>query len=114
MLAHDGFELLRRWEGGRGPQYLAYDFAWHLGHDVQITSEWGTPNMIENGLVPELLLNSKYGHQLHVWDLRRRKHLQAIDLGAEQQLILELRQPPDPTKTHCFVRVGISRKDLAD
>src|SRR5262249_35883771 len=82
------FDVLGRWEIDRGPQYLAYDFAWHLGHDVQITSEWGTPNMIEQGLVPELLLGAKYGHQLHVWDLRRRKHLQAIDLGAEQQLVL--------------------------
>jgi methanethiol oxidase len=69
--------------------------------------------MIENGLLPELLLNSKYGHQLHVWDLRRRKHLQAIDLGAEQQLILELRQARDPTKTYGFVGVVISLKDLS-
>src|SRR5437870_2727494 len=113
LLDHDGFDVLGRWEVDRGPQQLAYDFAWHLGHDVQITSEWGTPNMIENGLVPELLLNSKYGHQLHVWDLRRRKHLQAIDLGAEQQLILELRQARDPTKAYGFVGVVISLKDLS-
>src|SRR5246127_3718374 len=113
MLDHDAFDVLGRWEVDRGPQYLAYDFAWHLGHDVQITSEWGTPNMIENGLVPELLLNSKYGHQLHVWDLRRRKHLQTLDLGLEQQLILELRQARDPTKTYGFAGVVISLKDLS-
>ena len=34
------------WEKDRGPQRLAYDFAWHLGHDTMITSEWGTPNMV--------------------------------------------------------------------
>lgn len=113
LLDHDSFDVLGRWEVDRGPQYLAYDFAWHMGHDIQLTSEWGTPNMIENGLVPELLLNSKYGHHLHVWDLRRRKHLQAIDLGAEQQLILELRQARDPTKTYGFVGVVISLKDLS-
>ena len=113
LLDHDSFDVLGRWEIDRGPQHLAYDFAWHLGHDIQMTSEWGTPNMIENGLVPELLLNSKYGHHLHVWDLRRRKHLQAIDLGAEQQLILELRQARDPTKTYGFVGVVISLKDLS-
>ncbi|HEX4153219.1 MAG TPA: selenium-binding protein SBP56-related protein [Steroidobacteraceae bacterium] len=113
LLDHDSFDVLGRWEIDRGPQYLAYDFAWHLGHDVQITSEWGTPNMIENGLLPELLLNSEYGHHLHVWDLRRRKHLQAIDLGAEQQLILELRQARDPTKAYGFVGVVISLKDLS-
>ncbi len=34
----------------RGPQKLAYDFWWHLGYDTLITSEWGTPNMVENGV----------------------------------------------------------------
>ena len=113
LLDHDSFDVLGRWEVDRGPQYLAYDFAWHLGHDIQVTSEWGTPNMIENGLVPELLLGAKYGHQLHVWDLRRRKHLQALDLGAEQQLVLELRQARDPARTYGFAGVVISLKDLS-
>jgi selenium-binding protein 1 len=113
LLDHDSFHVLGRWEVDRGPQQLAYDFAWHLGYDIQITSEWGTPSMIENGLVPELLLGSKYGHQLHVWDLRRRRHLQAIDLGAEHQLVLELRQARDPTKPFGFVGVVVSLKDLS-
>ena len=57
------------WEDDRGPQELAYDFWWHLNYDTVITSEWGTPNMVEDGLVGELLLGNKYGHKLHVWDL---------------------------------------------
>jgi selenium-binding protein 1 len=113
LLDHDSFEVLGRWEVDRGPQHLAYDFAWHLGYDVQLTSEWGTPDMIENGLLPELLLGSKYGHQLHVWDLRRRAHLKAIDLGAEQQIVLELRQARDPTKAYGFAGVVISVQDLS-
>jgi selenium-binding protein 1 len=28
----------------RGPQQLAYDAWWHLGHDTLVTSEWGTPD----------------------------------------------------------------------
>ena len=32
------FEIKGRWERDRGPQYLAYDFWWHLGHDTMITS----------------------------------------------------------------------------
>src|SRR5438309_8270667 len=59
------FEIKGRWEEDRGPQFLAYDFWWHLGHDTMITSEWGTPNMVENGVNPELLLAGKYGHALH-------------------------------------------------
>ena len=91
ILDCESFEVQGRWEIERGPQYLAYDFWWHLGYDTLITSEWGTPNMVENGINPELLLGGQYGHHIHLWDLRRRKHLQALDLGAEQQMVLELR-----------------------
>ncbi|MBA2492004.1 MAG: selenium-binding protein, partial [Gammaproteobacteria bacterium] len=113
LLDHFSFDVLGQWEMERGPQYLAYDFWWHLAHDTMITSEWGTPNMIENGLVPDLLLNGKYGRRVHVWDLRRRRHVQALDLGPEQQLVLELRAAHDPTKTYGFVGVVISLKDLS-
>jgi methanethiol oxidase len=113
VMDHESFDVLGRWEVDRGPQYLAYDFAWHLGHDTMITSEWATPNMIENGVVPDLLLGGKYGHRLHVWDLHKRRHLQALDLGAEQQMVLELRAAHDPTKAYGFVGVVVSLKDLS-
>ena len=109
----ESFDILGRWELERGPQYLAYDFWWHLGHDTMITSEWGTPNMVRNGLQPELLLGSKYGHQLHVWDLRRRRHLQALDLGAEYQMSLELRPAHNPTRPYGFLGVVVSLTDLS-
>jgi len=112
ILDHESFDVRGRWEVDRGPQYLAYDFWWHLNHDTMITSEWGTPNMIEDGVIPDLLLQGKYGHQLHVWDLRRRRHQQAIDLGPEQQFVLELRPAHDPTKAYGFVGVVVSTKDL--
>jgi selenium-binding protein 1 len=111
VLDHDDFDPLGRWEIDRGPQHLAYDFWWHLGHDTMLTSEWGTPNMIEAGLDPSLL--GQYGHQLHVWDLKKRKHLQAIDLGPEQQMVLELRPAHDPTKAYGFVGVVVSTADLS-
>jgi selenium-binding protein 1 len=38
MLDHESFEVKGPWERERGPQYLAYDFFWHLGHDTMITS----------------------------------------------------------------------------
>jgi selenium-binding protein 1 len=46
LLDHTSFDVLGRWEIDRGPQYLAYDVWWHLGHDVVVTSEWATPSMI--------------------------------------------------------------------
>jgi selenium-binding protein 1 len=113
LLDHESFDVLGRWEVDRGPQYLAYDIGWHLGHDVAVTSEWGTPNMIESGINPDLLLGGKYGHAVHIWDLRRRRHLKSLDIGAEQQMPLELRPSHDPTKTYGFVGVVISTKDLS-
>src|SRR6185369_17251346 len=96
MLDCETFDVLGQWEVDRGDQFLHYDFWWHLGFDTLLSSEWGTPNMIENGVQPDLLLGGKYGHQMHVWDLRRRRHLQTLDLGNEQQMVLEMRPAHDP------------------
>src|SRR3977135_2260479 len=89
LVDHDTFDVLRAWETDRGPQYLAYDAWWHLQANTLITSEWGTPSMIEDGINPELLLSNKYGHRLHFWDLAKGVHQQDIDLGAEHQMALE-------------------------
>src|ERR671933_841492 len=64
LMDHETFEVQGAWEKERGPQRLAYDFWWHLGHDTMITSEWGTPNMVEDGVNPEMLLGGQYGHHL--------------------------------------------------
>ena len=112
-LDHETFELKGRWEQDRGPQQLAYDFSWHLGYDTMITSEWGTPNMVKEGVNPELLLGGKYGHALHVWDLKRRRHQKTIDFGAEHQMVLELRPAHNPRKAYGFVGVVLSLEDLS-
>jgi len=113
LLDHNTFDVLRAWETERGPQYLAYDAWWHLNQNTLITSEWGTPSMIEDGIVPELLLGQKYGHQLHFWDLAAGRHQQTLDLGAEHQMVLELRPSHDPDATWGFTGVVISTEDLS-
>jgi methanethiol oxidase len=113
VLDHETFEPRGAWELDRGPQFLSYDFAWHLGQDTVVTSEWGTPNMVKDGLNPELLLGGKYGNALHVWDLRRRKHLQTLELGPQYQMTLELRPARDPSKAYGFAGVVISLEDLS-
>jgi len=113
VLDCESFEVLGRWEIDRGPQYLHYDFWWHLGYDTLVTSEWGTPKMVESGVIPEALLGKKYGHKMHVWDLRRRKHLQELDLGEEHQMALELRPAHDPTKAYGFLSCVVSVADLS-
>jgi len=113
LLDHDDFSIKGQWEVDRGPQELAYDIWWNIGFDRIVTSEWGTPNMVEAGVNPELLLGGKYGHHLHVWDMRKRTHQQAIDLGPEQQMVLELRPAHDPNKPWGFVGVVVSTADLS-
>jgi methanethiol oxidase len=85
LLDHNTFDVLGPWETDRGPQYLAYDAWWHLNQNTLISSEWGTPSMIEDGLVPELLL----------------------------QMVLEIRPSHDPDATWGFVGVVISTADLS-
>ncbi|HWV83941.1 MAG TPA: selenium-binding protein SBP56-related protein [Capillimicrobium sp.] len=113
LLDHDTFSVKGAWEEDRGPQELAYDFWWHIAHDTIVSSEWGTPNMVEDGLVGELLLGNRYGHRLHVWDWKRRRHVQEIDLGPEHQMVLELRPAHDPRKAYGFVGVVTSTADLS-
>ena len=109
----ESFDPLGAWEDGHGPQKYAYDFWWHLGFDTVLTSEWGTPSMFENGVVPEKLLGREYGHSMHVWDLRSRKHVKQLDLGDANQMVLELRPAHDPRKAYGFVGVVVSVEDLS-
>jgi selenium-binding protein 1 len=69
--------------------------------------------MVKDGVNPELLLGGKYGNKVHVWDLRRRRHVQELLLGDEQQMVLELRPAHDPTRAYGFASVVMSLKDLS-
>src|SRR5215207_826068 len=89
LMDHETFDVRGQWEMDRGPQYFAYDAWWHLGHDTLVTSEWGTPDTFENGLIPEVLLGAKY------------------------QLVFELRPAHDPTKAYGFVNCVISLENLS-
>jgi selenium-binding protein 1 len=113
LLDCDSFDPLGAWEVDRGPQRFSYDFWWHLGHDTVLTSEWGSPDMFESGVVPEKLLAREYGHAMHVFDLRKRRHVAALELGDAHQMVLELRPAHDPRRTYGFVGVVTSVEDLS-
>jgi selenium-binding protein 1 len=113
LLDHDTFGVTGRWESDRGDQYLAYDLWWHLMQGVAVTSEWGTPSMIEDGVNPDLLLGRKYGHRLHFWDLEQGKLQQTVDIGDQHQMLLELRPSHDPTRKYGFAGVVVSVEDLS-
>ncbi|MFD8323627.1 selenium-binding protein SBP56-related protein [Kitasatospora purpeofusca] len=113
LLDHTTFDVLRPWETERGSQNFSYDVWWHLGSNVGVTSEWGTPWMVEDGVVPELLLGRKYGHALHFWELDTGRHLQRIDLGDQYQMVLELRPAHDPEAEWGFAGVVTNVEDLS-
>ena len=77
-----------------------------------VSSEWGLPPQFENGIVAEDLLGNRYGHRLHFWDLRGRKHLQTIDLGENHQMALEVRPAHDPTREYGFLGVVVDTTNL--
>ena len=112
---HAGSREFRRHRpmGGRSRvAILAYDFWWHLTHDVMITSEWGTPNMIEDGLDPELLLGAStdtlafLGSQERKHQAEHRPRGGAAD-GARAASVARSRQDWG------FVGVVVSLKDLS-
>lgn len=112
ILDCESFEILGKWEVDRGSQSLHYDFWWNLPQDYMVSSEWALPPQFENGIVPEDLLGNKYGHRLHFWDLRARRNVQTIDLGANHQMALEVRPAHDPTKEYGFVGVVVDTTNL--
>jgi selenium-binding protein 1 len=77
-----------------------------------VSSEWGLPPQFENGIVAEDLLANRYGHQLHFWELRGRRHVQTIDLGANHQMALEIRPAHDPTREYGFLGVVVDTTNL--
>ena len=113
LIDHDTFEVIGPWEVDRGPQFLSYDVWWHLNYDTVITSEWGTPSMVENGVNPEDLLGRKFGHHVNFWSMSDRKLTQRVDLGDQHQMVLELRPAHDPAKAWGFVGVVTNAEDLS-
>ena len=113
VMDHESFEPLGRWEVERGPQQLAYDAWWHLGHDTWSPANGARLIRSRTASSRRCCSASKYGRRLHFWDLHKRKHLQEIDFGEEHQLVFELRPAHDPTKAYGFVNCVISLKDLS-
>jgi selenium-binding protein 1 len=113
LLDHDSYDPIGAWEADRGPQYLAYDVAWQPGPGLVVTSEWGTPEMVENGIDLDRLRDGGYGRRLHAFDLRRRRHRQALELGDDEQMVLKMRPANDPGRSYGFACAVVSRKDFS-
>ena len=51
--------------------------------------------------------------KIHIWDLKSHNHLQELDLGKENQMVLELRPSKNPKNTYGFVGVVVNTQDLS-
>jgi hypothetical protein len=69
--------------------------------------------MMENGLNPELLFGRQIRPGAAGGELHKRRHQQVLDLGTEQQMVLELRPAHDPNETYGSGCVVTSLKDLS-
>ena len=108
----ENFEIIGPWAKDLGNQRMGYDFWWNISKDYMVSSEWALPPQFENGIVAEDLLSNRYGHTLHFWNLRKRKNIQSIDLGANHQMVLEVRPAHDPSKDYGFVGVVVDTTNL--
>ena len=110
---HDTFDVTGQWELDHGTQTMSYDFWWHINSQVLMAGEWGKPKHIEDGIVPEALLGGEYGHKIHFFDLKTRKHIQEIDFGKQYQMTLEVRPAHDPSQNYGFIGVVVNTSDLS-
>ena len=79
-----------------------------------ITSEWGTPDMVEERCrIPSCCSAASTVTRSTCGTSAYRTHKQMLDLGAEQQMVLELRPAHNPTETYGFAGVVTSLKDLS-
>jgi selenium-binding protein 1 len=68
--------------------------------------------MVKNGINPVAARRQTWKQAARV-GYGAGGHLQELDLGAEQQMVLELRPAHDPTRAYGFAGVVVSLKDLS-
>ena len=106
------FDVLGRWEIDRGSQNLHYDFWWNLPRDYMVTSGWSRTAVREWDRAGGPALEQVRRHRVHFWDLRARRNVQTIDLGANHQMPLEVRPAHDPVREYGFVGVVVDATNL--
>ena len=100
------FKVKGKWTDHVTP--FGYDYWYQPRHNVMISTEWGAPSAFRTGFSVEHVGGGMYGHSLHVWDWKERKHVQTIDLGEEGMMPLEIRFLHEPTATTGFVGCALT------
>ena len=104
---NESFEIDGRWEPP-GEIDFNYDFWYQPRHDVMISTEWAAPKTYYPGFDLEDVEAGKYGQSLQIWDWKRGRVEQTIDLGEEGLIPLEVRFHHSPESTHGYVGAALS------
>eukprot|EP00854_Cymbomonas_tetramitiformis_P006061 gene6061-7284_t len=101
----NGFKIKQAWSDKCVP--YGYDFWYQPEFNVMISTEWGEPKTFKKGFDPDLV-ESKFGHSIHIWDWEKREVLQTIDMGDDGRIPLEVRFAHDPLVPRAFVGAALS------
>uniref|UniRef100_A0A1I7T6T7 Methanethiol oxidase n=1 Tax=Caenorhabditis tropicalis TaxID=1561998 RepID=A0A1I7T6T7_9PELO len=81
------------------------DFSLQPRHNLLISSEWGHPRLLREGLSPSELENvsESFGSRLHVWQISPPKLLQSIDLdSSDGSLVVAVKFLHNADCNHAF------------
>ncbi|XP_050785802.1 methanethiol oxidase-like isoform X6 [Gopherus flavomarginatus] len=107
LLDGETFEVKGNWEKGSNLPALGYDFWYQPRHNVLMSTEWGMPKVLANGLDPADLKTGSYGRHINVWDWTTHVFTQSIDLG-EDSIPLEIRFLHNPDAAEGYVGCALS------
>jgi selenium-binding protein 1 len=108
LLLDASFDVAGRWEKSTTGMKYNYDFWYQPQHNVMVSSEWGAPKTYEAGFNPKDVEAGKYGRRLLFWNWKEREIAQAVDLGADGLIPLEVRFLHNPKSAHGLVGAALS------
>lgn len=89
---------------------FGYDYWYQPYHNVMISTEWGHPRSFAPGFNPKDVAEGNYGTHINVFDWKKGKLLQRIDLGLEGVMPLEIRFLHNPKATEGYVGCALYGK----
>ncbi|MDS0283392.1 selenium-binding protein SBP56-related protein [Haloarcula onubensis] len=99
--------VMGRWDAP-GEIDFNYDFWYQPRHNAMLSSEWAAPKTYQPGFDIEDVEAGEYGHELQFWNWEERTVEQAVDLGEEGLVPLEVRFLHTPEHAHGFVDAALS------
>jgi selenium-binding protein 1 len=108
LLLDQDFDIVGRWENSVEGMRYNYDFWYQPRLNVMVSSEWAAPRTFIPGFKIEDVEAGKYGQRLCFWDWQQHRVTQAVDMGEEGRIPLEVRFHHNPDSSHGFAGAALS------